>query len=75
MDFKTLRKLQIVSLEVNFFQFYLKKKLHWIYLSVWQRNPGGDPILTQDHLISENWTPSTLTHTAVGADSVGEKNI
>ena len=74
MDFKTLRKLQIVSFEVTFFQFYFFFLMHWIYLSVWQRKPGGDPILTQDHLISENWTPSALTHAAVGADSV-KKNI
>ena len=38
--------------------------MHSIYLSVWHRKPEGDPILTQN-LISENWTPSTLTHTAL----------
>ena len=38
--------------------------MHWISLSVLHRKPGGDTILSPD-LISENWTPSTLTHTAL----------
>ena len=38
--------------------------MHWISLSVLHRKLGGDTILSPD-LISENWTPSTLTHTAM----------
>ena len=43
--------------------------MHWIYLSVLHTKPGGDTILSRD-LISENWTPSSLTHTAMPGLSI-----